>query len=368
MTGVRWLSAIGGGLLLLASGSCAGDDPCAGSTRCQAAGELPLPRLSDYDFFQGAMRELRPKDGVIPYTVVSPLWADQAGKGRFIVLPPGEKATFAERDGWVYPEGTIIIKTFYFDHDRRDPSAGARIVETRLLILKDGVWEPITYLWNEEETEAELIKVGTRVNVDFVDVDGSAKTEEYIVPNLDRCDSCHARDDATQILGIITPQLNMEIEVDGAKVNQLEWLADQGVFDAALPALDSLERFVDPLDADAASLDDRARSYLHANCSHCHRDGGGASKSGLVLERWETDSLKLGICKVPAAAGPGTGGRSHDILPGSPEGSIMVFRMNSVDPEIKMPELPNRVINTAGVELISAWIAAMPPHECGAVP
>ena len=46
----------------------------------------------------------------------------------------------------------------------------------------------------------------------------------------------------------------------------------------------------------------------------------------------------------------------------------MVFRMNSTDPEIKMSELPNRVINTAGVELISAWIAAMPPHECGALP
>jgi hypothetical protein len=72
---------------------------------------------------------------------------------------------------------------------------------------------------------------------------------------------------------------------------------------------------------------------------------------------------------VPAAAGQGTGGFPHDIVPGKPEESIVIFRMNSLDPEIKMPELPNRVIDKAGVQLISDWIAAMPvDDECAGQP
>jgi len=71
------------------------------------------------------------------------------------------------------------------------------------------------------------------------------------------------------------------------------------------------------------------------------------------------------VCKVPAAAGPGTGGHPHDIVPGDPDTSIVIFRMNSLDPEIKMPELPNRVIDARGVELIREWISALPMTPCG---
>ncbi|MEZ4450813.1 MAG: SO2930 family diheme c-type cytochrome [Nannocystaceae bacterium] len=348
-----------------AAATCTTTDPCAGPTRCPATGELPFPVLSDYDFFQGSMVEEVPKDGVIPYTVVAPLWSDQAGKGRFIVLPEGGKIDFEAREGWGYPEGSIIIKSFYFDHDRRDPSAGSDTVETRLLIRKGGEWEPVTYLWNEEQTEATLLKVGKRVEFSFIDEDGASKDEEYIVPNLDQCRSCHERSDEMHSLGTVTPQLNFEVEKDGKMVNQLEWLAEQGLFSGALPAVDTLDRFAAPFDADAFELDDRARSYLHANCAHCHRDGGAANKSGIDFLRWETDPEQFGVCKLPAAAGAGAGGRLYDILPGRPEESIVTYRMNSLDPEIKMPELPNRVIDEKGLALITEWIAAMPVKECG---
>lgn len=346
------------------SGGSSGGDACAGTTRCPVQGALPLAKLSDYDFFQQPMRELKPKDGVVPYTVAAPLWSDAAGKGRFIVLPEGGKIGFAEGEGYTFPEGTIIIKTFFFDHDRRDPSAGARVIETRLLIREGGLWKPTTYLWDEAEQEATLTKVGKRVDVEFIDGDGAAKTEEYIVPNLDQCASCHERDDKDEVLGIITQQLNMDIEVDGQTVNQLTWLESQGMFEAPLPDMSSLPRFSPPFGDE--SLEGRARAYLHANCSHCHRLGGGAGKSGLVFLAWEQDMAKLGVCKVPAAAGPGTGGHGYDIVPGKPDESIVIFRMNSLDPEIKMPELPNRVIDARGVELIRSWIGSMPPVEgCG---
>jgi uncharacterized repeat protein (TIGR03806 family) len=338
-------------------------DPCDGPTRCPIDGAWPFEKLSEYDFFQGPMVDLTPKDGVVPYMVGSALWSDHAGKGRFIVLPEGGKIEFSEADDWEFPDGTIIIKTFFFDHDRRDPEAGYDIIETRLLIRQDGVWDPHTYLWNEEQTEATIIKTGKRVDVSFVDVDGVAKEEEYIVPNLDQCASCHERDDVQRLLGLVTLQMNRVVD-HGGMVNQIDWLADLGMFATAPPKGDALPGFVDPMGT-AGTLDERARGYLHGNCAHCHRPGGGASKSGLVFLATEPELAKVGVCKVPAAAGPGTGGHAHDIEPGDPDRSIVIFRMNSLDPEIKMPELPNRVIDAQGVELIREWIAAMPAEPCG---
>lgn len=333
-------------------------DPCAGTTRCPVEGEWPLPKLSDYDFFVAPMADQLPKDGVVPYTVAAPLWSDAAGKGRFIVLPEGGQIGFTDGEGWSFPDGTTIIKTFWFDHDRRDAAAGRRVIETRLLHREAGEWKSVTYLWNDEQTEATLLKIGKRVDVEFIDEAGEAKVEEYIVPNLDHCASCHERDDNAELLGIITHQLNMDVTVDGQTVNQLEWMASQDMFSAPLPEVQALPRLVDPFGDEP--LETRARSYLHANCSHCHRLGGGAGKSGLVFLAWEETRAKYGVCKVPAAAGPGTGGNDYDIRPGEPDKSIVVFRMNSLDPEIKMPELPNRVIDARGVQLIRDWIAGMP--------
>lgn len=344
------------------------DDSCDGPTRCQQAGELPLAKLSEYDFFAGPLVDLAPKQGVVPYQVAAPLWSDQAGKHRFIVLPEGGKIGFKEEGDWEFPEGTILVKNFFFDHDRRDPEAGARIVETRLMLRTADNWRVFTYVWNDEQTEATVLRTGKRITIDFIDVDGSAKSEEYIVPNEDQCASCHERDDVQHSLGLITPQMNRLVERDGAMVQQLEWLAAQDLFTSKPPAPASLTAFVDPFGTEG-TLDWRARGYLQGNCAHCHQPGGGAGKSGLVFLASETDLAKVGVCKVPAAAGQGTGGNQHDIVPGKPEESIVVFRMNSLDPEIKMPELPNRVIDKAGVKLISDWIAAMPVDtECVAMP
>lgn len=86
--------------------------------------------------------------------------------------------------------------------------------------------------------------------------------------------------------------------------------------------------------------------------------------SGLVLLNWERDPGKNGVCKEPAAAGPGTGGNFYDIVPGHPEQSILIYRVSSTDPQIKMPELPNRIVDKRGVKLLTEWIAAMEPAAC----
>jgi hypothetical protein len=106
-------------------------------------------------------------------------------------------------------------------------------------------------------------------------------------------------------------------------------------------------------------LDIRAKAYLDANCAHCHALGSPADTSGLYLTWEEADPTHRGINKPPVAAGRGSGGLDYDIAPGHSEQSILVFRMDSVDPGIMMPELGRGLIDVEGVQLISDYISSL---------
>lgn len=326
--------------------------------------ELPYPTLSEYGFFTGPIMGLAPAPGVIPYTVASPLWSDQSEKGRFILLPEGERIAFTDGEDWGFPVGTIIIKTFFFDLDRRaGADANSRIIETRLLIQRDDGWSAHTYVWNEEQTEAELRIAGGRLTLEYVDEAGATQSQLYQVPNDNECGSCHERSDEMHLLGLVTEQLNRTVERDGVSVNQIEWLASLGIFQNPPSDIAALDAMVPPFGD--APLAQRARDYLHVNCAHCHRPGGGGGRSGLSLLRTEDEPHRFGVCKGPVAAGQGSGGLHHDIVPAQPDESIMVYRMESTDPEVKMPELPNRVPHAEGIALVREWIAEMEPRVCG---
>jgi uncharacterized repeat protein (TIGR03806 family) len=362
-----WLSALSAAVRLsaavLALAACGSDGPA--EEQVKPKGPLPYATLSEYEFFSGKLSDLKPAAGVVPYDVSSPLWSDGAGKARFVVLPEGQRADFDEGEDWVFPEGTIIIKSFFFPLDQREPDGARRHIETRLLVRDSKVaegWTAHTYLWNDEQTEASRVIAGKKVTVNSIDEDGNDVSQAYLVPNTNQCKSCHTRDDAYKVLGLTTHQVNREVMVDGAARNQIEYLAERGVFSAAPPAASGLVAFPEPYGA--APLEARARGYLHANCSHCHRPGGGGGSTGLVLVEWEESPTKLGVCKGPVAAGSGTGMHLFDIVPGSPEDSIMIFRMSSTDPEIKMPEIPNLVPDEKGVALISEWIKSLSPAGC----
>jgi uncharacterized repeat protein (TIGR03806 family) len=328
-------------------------------------GPLPYATLSEYGFFAGKLADLTPAADVVPYDVSSPLWSDGAGKARFIVLPEGQRAGFHEGEDWEFPEGTIIIKSFFFPLDRREPEGARRHIETRLLVRDSKVaegWTAHTYLWNAEQTEASRVIAGKKVTVDSIDESGNEVSQTYLVPNTNQCKSCHTRDDVYKVLGLTTQQVNRDINVGGEVRSQIEVLAERGVFSVPPPAPAGLAAFADPFGS--APLEERARGYLHANCSHCHRPGGGGGSTGLVLVAWEEEPTKLGVCKGPVAAGSGTGTHLFDVVPGKPEDSIMIFRMSSTDPEIKMPEIPNLLPDEKGVGLISEWIQSMSPAGC----
>ena len=357
-----WAMAVGSLALALVLVACGSEEPIQ---EVKPKGPLPYATLSEYGFFSGKLADLAPAAGVVPYDVNSPLWSDGAGKARFIVLPDGQKADFDEGEEWAFPDGTILIKSFFFPLDRRDPEGARRHIETRLLIRDSKVaegWTAHTYFWNDEQTEASRTIAGKKVIIDSIDEGGNDVSQTYLVPNTNQCKSCHVRDDVYEVLGVTTHQVNREVTVGGEVRSQLDYLAERGVFSAPLPPSSGLVAFPDP--SGAAPLEDRARAYLHANCSHCHRPGGGGGSSGLVLLAWEENPTKLGLCKGAVAAGSGTGAHLFDVVPGKPEESIMIYRMSSTDPEIKMPEIPNLLPDEQGVALISAWIQSLSPAGC----
>jgi hypothetical protein len=63
--------------------------------------------------------------------------------------------------------------------------------------------------------------------------------------------------------------------------------------------------------------------------------------------------------KSPVAAGKGSGGRKYDIVPGKPDESIVMYRIESEDVGARMPNLARNRNFEAGNALIREWITSL---------
>ncbi len=320
---------------------------------------LPYPTLSEYGFFVGDLKELSPTTGVLPYELNSPLFSNYAEKSRFIFLPEGTTANYQEKEVFDFPVGTVIIKTFYYDNDLRDPSLGRRIIETRLLIHKTDGWHPASYLWNDTQEEADFTILGHLKDVSWIHSDGSQRSTQYYVPNKNDCKGCHNLDKQLTPIGPKARHLNGDFTYpDGSIMNQLDKWKEMGYL-GSTPALVDIHQAAIWNDPSTGDLNARARAYLDINCAHCHNPKGPAKNSALFLEFDREELYTIGVCKPPIAAGRGSGGHQFSIVPGSPETSIMYHRMNSTEVEVAMPELARSVVDEEGVALIGEWIQTM---------
>lgn len=312
-------------------------------------GELPYDTLSEYRFFEGPQRDFVPTAGVLPFEPASPLWSDAAAKVRHLALRPGETVGYDAVGEWVFPVPSAVTKTFTtFD--------GAP-VETRVLLNLDSGWEAYTYLWDADLEDAERVDDGAVLTVDL-----GAGDQEFVIPSAEECGWCHDQAGEARLLAITGPQAARQVERDGQSVDQVQWLADQGLFGDEQPDDSAVVALPDP--HGDASLDDRARSYLHTNCAHCHRDGARADQEGLRFSFTEVDLEAVGVCRTPASTGAGAGGLDHVIVPGAPDESIIMFRMESSSLSLLMPEWFTRTTDVAGVALVRDWIDAMEPVDC----
>jgi len=252
-----------------------------------------------------------------------------------------------------------LIKHFYYPADFREPDQAHDRVETRLLFKREGKWEAFSYVWNEAETDAELNLVGDFKPVSWVDLQGQAQQIEYMVPNKNQCKSCHNVKNNLLPIGPKVQYLNSELTyLDGTRANQLQrWVLSGKLADSDL--LRSIAPIADFENPASGSIADRAQAYLEVNCGHCHSPNGPAHTTGLYLHTQESDLRHWGLCKNPVAAGKGSGDRQFGIAPGDPDASILVYRMESNDPGIMMPEIGRAIPHKEGLDLVRAWIEEM---------
>jgi uncharacterized repeat protein (TIGR03806 family) len=332
-------------------------------------------KLSDWHVVVSDGRHLRLNTGVEPYALNTALFSDYAHKLRTIWLPPGTRARYRSEGAFDFPVGTIISKTFYYpradEHDAvlrvaEKPGESRegldltrmRMIETRLLVRRQEGWVALPYVWNAEQTDAVLARTGDIVPLALQSANSDEALQfNYLVPDENQCAGCHTTDNsvhALQPIGLRARHLNRDDPWHPGE-NQLGRMAKLGRLEA-LPAagIPRNARFDDA----SAGVEARARAYLDINCGHCHSAKGPADTSGLWLDASTRDPIRLGLCKPPVAAGQGTGDHMFDIVPGRPDDSILVYRINSLDPGAMMPEVGRATVHAEGVALVRDWIRA----------
>jgi hypothetical protein len=309
-----------------------------------------------------------PAATLIPYDVASPLWSDAADKQRFFALPdnatidvkdcmrnptqctPVETGgTYEDEGDWIFPIGTVFVKTFGF---------GGRIHETRLLVrASEFDYWGYSYEWRADQTDADLIPPdGDFINGKDVMLEGPNGMQSWHYPSRSECMTCHTTPAGTA-LGPETSQLNFDYEYpNGVTGNQVETLEHIGIFTA--PPAD-MEALPTPTGT-AAPLEERARAYLHANCSMCHRPG--STFTGFDA-RFSTPFADMNLCNVAPEKGNLGVMNAMRITPGDASASVVSLRMHTRDlgmmMSVQMPILGTNVVDDDGAGVIDEWIESL---------
>jgi uncharacterized repeat protein (TIGR03806 family) len=340
----------------------------------ELAKKIDFPRkLSETGLFTST-KDLTLAPGLIPYSVNSELWSDHAIKERFLALPGDSKIDFDAIEypqpapgaprGWKFPDGTVLVKSFSLELERGNPASKRRL-ETRLLHhertpgteeVGDQVWHGYTYVWNDDQTDADLVDTAgadRTFTIKDAAAPGGERKQTWHFPSRAECTLCHTMP-GKYVLGVNTLQMNKDHTYPGGVVaNQLRTLDHLGVF--TKPLAESPEKL--PHLADhrnkKASVDDRARAYLHSNCSHCHRKWGGGNAEFQLLA---TQDLKdAGVLNTR----PGQGGFNLNdpriLVPGDPDRSMLLHRMTKLGLG-RMPHVASTEIDEPAVGLIREWI------------
>lgn len=249
--------------------------------------------LSSYDIFEGDLADLKPSSEFHLYELSSQLFTDYAHKQRLIKLPEGKSMSKMSNGNISFPDGTIIVKTFYYHNDERDSSAGRNIIETRLLIKATNSWNIATYQWNENQTEAKLSLNGVDKRVSWISEQGIYNTTLYHLPSQNECMTCHQSNEILTPIGPTVRNLNRDVNRSGFTQNQLAFFHSKGLLQDAEASNDpSIVNYKDH----GLSIQERGRAYLDLNCAHCHNPNGWeeCAEQGLDF-RYETSYDETGI-------------------------------------------------------------------------
>lgn len=311
----------------------------------------PWPKLSDYQFFNGDIKNLEPAFGVLPYKPASELFTDYALKKRFVWMPKGSKATY-NGDGKIlnFPDKTILIKNFYYNNVL--PENNTKILETRLLIKINGNWIFAEYIWNEEQTDAFLNMDGGNINLSWMQ-NGETKSTYYRFPNSIECRVCHINQDKNLPIGPKPQNLNYNFTYSDGSKNQLQKWIDFGYLESIPSNINSVVDYKDT----SKPIDLRFRSYLDINCAHCHQDGGDCSYRALRFEFNQTsDPTKMGVCQDPEEEIPA---HTKIIFPGRIERSVLYYRISTDEQNLMMPKIGRFIVHEEALQLTEQYIQSL---------
>jgi uncharacterized repeat protein (TIGR03806 family) len=346
-------------------------------------------RLSETGLFRSTVTE-EPHDGVIPFQINAPLWADYAQADRWVAVPNGQPIRVYLRPqaipgsmftrSLVFPPGSVLVKTYWMQMRAGDPQSRRRL-ETQLLHYDGRFWRGYSFWWNEEQTDAELVPAGgdeKTLHIDDPEAPGGKRVQTWRIVSRQECIRCH-NPWSEYALAFTPQQLNREVVFQQERIPQLRLLGEIGLLRfedipeapygklAAARAsnggiegsdswIEKFPRFVNPFDTQAP-LEQRARAYLHANCAHCHRFGGGGSAYLHLTYDLPLSELRA----VDVAPSQGTFGiaRARLIAPGEPHRSVLLYRMAKLGGG-RMPRIGSYEVDPQGIDLIESWIARLP--------
>ena len=319
---------------------------------------VPFTKLSDYNFFIGDIKEQTPSLNVIPYEPASSLFTDYASKKRFIWMPEGVAATYVQdRKVLDFPVGTILIKTFYYTTIQ--PGNVTKMIETRLMVRKSDGWKFYEYLWNAAQTDADLVTGldfanGSSQNITFAKPSGEIITTDYRIPSDGECFACHKINEIATPIGVKPQNLNHNHTYGTSSMNILQKLVTQGYLGSYPSTIVSTVDYRDT----TQSLDLRLRSYLDANCAHCHQDEARCYYRPLRFPFGLTNiDSNIGICLVADEEISPT--LQKVITPGNYNKSIMHYRLSSNEESERMPLLGRTVVHDEGVSLLQQYISSL---------
>ncbi|MEM9679411.1 MAG: hypothetical protein AAF901_03725 [Bacteroidota bacterium] len=298
--------------------------------------ELVVPEfrtnLSELNLFSGDLGDLILSPYTFEYQLHTSLFTDYAHKQRIIALPEGEALVY-DGDGFpIFPDNTVIAKTFFYNNDERDASLGRQIIETRILIKTNGAWDTGDYRWNAEQTDAVLDLEGGDVPISWIDADGDTNNITYSIPSNTDCFTCHNTYNNITPIG---PKLRtMNFEING--VNQLQQLIDDqrltGLSDVS--TVSQLPNWEDT----TLPLEERARAYFDVNCAHCHIPGGFCETQSTLDLAYETPFANSNIFE-----------RRNSIL----------NRVSVYIPGFSMPFIGTTTLHDEGVDLIEEYLNSL---------
>lgn len=305
-----------------------------------------------------SVKEQIPAPGVLPFAVNARQWLDGATAEHWVAFTGQSAATLHTNPkpipGMVnwhnfrmhFPKDAVLVKTL---------SLGGRRVETQLMHF-DGVdWNPYTYAWRDDQSDADLVAA----DGDEKDLGGQRVWQFH---SRTQCLSCHSAW-SEYALAFQPEQLNRPGR-DGR--NQLVMLSELGLIrregnpGKSLPPFDDASaarerKLTDPADA-KKPIEDRARGYLHVNCGHCHTFGAG----GIVELRLQHPGplAQMNAINVPPTRGDFGLPEARIIKPGDPFGSTLYYRMAKFGRD-RMPHLGAEHPDPAGLKLLEEWIAGL---------